>query len=63
MYTGVIGVISWVVAVLWWIAPFTFVFFFISAIKKTIQDDVDSYLHAFWAAFSLLVVIAAIVLR
>lgn len=48
--------------VLCWIAPFTFVFFLLSAIKETIKEGPNDVAFGFGAAISLLIIVAACVL-
>lgn len=48
-------VVSWI----WWIAPFTFVFFLIAAIKESIRDGDKDITYGVLAAISLFVLVVA----
>lgn len=56
------GILRTLVGAFWWIAPFTFVFSLLYAVRETLQDGESSVAPGFIAAFSLLVLAAACIL-
>ena len=56
-------VIGAICSVLCWIAPFTFVYFLIYAIGETVKEGNRNIEFGFGAATSLLVIVAAILLK
>ena len=52
-------IILWILSWIWWIAPFTFVFSFIAAIKESIHDGEKDITYGVIASVSLLILVAA----
>ena len=62
MYTGIWAVIDRVVQILCWIAPFTFVYGLVFAIRDAVSGGERVVALGFLAAVSLLVIVAACVM-
>lgn len=64
MYLSILtGIFRWLINILWWVAPFTFVFSLIYAIKNAIAGGEKTVLLGFAAAVSLFVMVAGCALH
>ena len=63
MYSGLLGVLETISLHLCWVAPFTFVFCLIYAIRDAVKDGKNDIGLGLGAAVSLLIIIAAILLN
>ncbi len=63
MYGGLLGILQDISGVLCWIAPFTFVFCLIYAIKEAVSGGKHDITLASVSAVSLFIIMAAVLLN
>ncbi len=63
MFNGIWEIIRQICMILCWVAPFTFVFFLVYAVREAVNKGKRDIEYAFFAGISLFVIVSAFMLR